>query len=77
LEEDGEFINPPLEKVLYFPYIKELNQLRYYVELVKPSLEHASIWSADNNKWKTLGEGEGASLGIAMRRVGIKIGFLK
>ena len=73
--KEGEFIKPPLEKVLYFPYIKELNEIRYLVELVKPSLDHSSIWSI--GKWKTLGQGEGAALGIALRKLNIDLSFFE
>ena len=74
LPED-EFLKPPLEKVLYVPYIKELSEIRYYTEVVKPSIDHASIFEL--GKWKTLGQGEGAALAIALKRVGLEFKFFE
>jgi len=68
---DGQWLEAPLERVMYIPYIPELPKLIYYVEMIKPSLDYHSIWST--GKWRTLGQGEGAALIIGMMRLGLPL----
>jgi hypothetical protein len=68
---DDEWLEAPLERVMYIPYLPELPKLIYYVEMVKPSLDYHSIWAP--GKWRTLGHGEGAALLIGMMRLGLPL----
>jgi len=68
---EGEWLEAPLERVIYIPYLPELPKLVYYVEMVKPSLDYHSIWAA--GKWRTLGQHEGAALIIGMLRLGLPL----
>jgi hypothetical protein len=70
---ENEYIHALDEKVIYIPYNEKLVDVRYYMDLVRPSIDHATIW--DVTKGMHLGRGEGAGLAIAIKRAGLEVNF--
>jgi hypothetical protein len=59
------------EKVYYMPYTEKLPDIIYHNELIKPGVDHSSIWAGGRRQ--IMGEGEGASLAISLFRAGVKV----